>query len=351
MNIRIQINGQTFESSEDLLVYIGNCFPSHANFLSAWFSPTDTVDITTSGSTGKPKTITFPKEKLIKSARRTIDIFKLYEGTKTLLNLPSSFVAGKMMWIRALTGHWDLHLLDPSEKIPANLSYDFGAMVPLQIQKNPGITDNFTKLIIGGAPIADELFHDLSHRKNAIFQTYGMTETLTHVALMPLTAQAAAIIKKSHPSDKVFHALDGVSFSVDERQCLIVKDSRTDLKVTTNDIVELLDNQSFKWIGRYDHVINSGGIKFFPEQVEKKLSPYLSTQFIITAVPDKKWGDKTILVIEGTPYELPSEIFDKAGLKFYEKPKRIIFLPEFPRTASGKIKREEIRKLLLRDKF
>ena len=339
-----RLDGQSFSGKHDLTEYVSIHYPGHAGFLKDWFSDDKHIRLQTSGSTGTPEKIVFPKEKLVKSAGRTIRFFDLPPQTKALLDLPSAFVAGKMMWIRALTGGWHLTVKNPGEEIGKDEYFDFGAMVPKQIAKNIDRIEQIAKLLSGGSHPPEMLLQNLKEKRNLIFQTYGMTETLTHIAVMPLTNPAAIFLKTANPS--VYTALEGVSFAVDERGCLRIKDRYLDLDLITNDVVELTDGKSFVWKGRYDNVINSGGIKIFPEEVERKLSAFIEGRFIVTSVPDDEWGEKTVLAVEGDAFELDYGIFELAGLKFYEKPKEIRFIKKFPETDSGKVKRNEVKKLL-----
>jgi O-succinylbenzoic acid--CoA ligase len=339
-----RLDGQSFSGKSGLTDYVSFHYPAHADFLNDWFSDNDHITLQTSGSTGKPQKIVFPKEKLVRSALRTIRFFDLPPQTKALLNLPPVFVAGKMMWIRALTGGWQLTLKNPGGEIGKDEYFDFGAMVPKQIAKNIHRTGQIAKLLSGGAYPSAALLQNLKGKRNMIFQTYGMTETLTHVAVMPLTKSAASLLNIDFKP--VYTAVEGVSFSIDRRSCLRVKDDYLEIELTTNDVVELIDEKTFIWRGRYDHVINSGGIKIFPEEVELKLAAFIDRRFIITSLPDEEWGEKTVLLIEGDAYPFDTAVFELAGLKFYEKPKEIRFIKKFPETASGKIRRGEAGKII-----
>src|SRR5690606_2739495 len=156
-------------------------------------------------------------------------------------------------------------------------------------------------------------------------------ETITHIALKEI-------------SEKFFTTLDGISIRKDERDCLVIKTPYFEEEIVTNDIVELKNNSQFKWLGRFDNVINSGGIKIFPEQIEQKLKPFIEKEFIVASLPDKTLGQKLILIIEGNrspKFELRTSNFGK-----YEIPKEIYFVKEFPRTESGKIIRNKIKDFL-----
>ncbi len=336
------LNDTSFRDLEELVEFVKKKYPGHARFLKNWLNADKQIQLQTSGSTGKPKCIAFDKEQLILSAKRTIDFFDLPPTSRALHNLNPDFVAGKMMWVRALVGGWHLIVQNPSEKIPGEI-FDFGAMVPRQVEKNLAALKNFKKLLIGGASVSIELEKHLKEQKNLIFHTYGMTETLTHVAVKPITHEACEHlkVKLKQCNREFYHALQGIRFSENNGK-LIVTDKQLDIRISTNDLVELKNEKQFKWIGRSDWVVNTGGIKVIPEQVEEKLKPFISGRFIVAGIPDKTWGEMLVLIIEGERFEIDHNIFDQAKLKYYEKPKKIFFLKEFFETSGGKINRLKI---------
>lgn len=296
------------------------------HFLLEWLDTADTLQLKTSGTTGTPKVITVSKQAMVHSALATAEYFNLHSGNTALLCLPARYVAGKMMLVRALIIGLELDSIPAISSLDGLLpekKYDFVALVPLQVQHNLNRLQQFAKIIIGGAPVSKVLSEDLQLIDSEIFETYGMTETITHIAAKRV-------------GDDHFSVLPNVAITSDERSCLIIKApllSEADIK--TNDIVELVSPHSFKWIGRYDHVINSGGIKIFPEQLELKLSNQFNAPFFITGLPDEKLGHKVVLVIEGEPFEVSKKYFEP--LEKYEHPKEILFIPEFFRTETAKI--------------
>ncbi len=339
---RFKLNGRPVSSVHGLVEMLRPAFPGHAAFVEEWLSEHPRITLHTSGSTGKPKAMVFPKEKLLRHAERTISYFDLPPGSKVLLNLQSSYVAGKMMWVRALAGGWDLHII-PSRgrlELPAGPPFDFGAMVPYQVYHNPGVKDRFRQLILGGAPVDPGFVETVRDWPVVLYLTYGMTETLTHVAVRPLNRAAMRRHELSAPD--LYHALPGVSFSVYGENLLAVRDRLTDIgPLQTGDVVDLKDAKSFRWLGRADNVINSGGHKIMPETVESRLRPYISRDFYLTSRPHSLWGEQAVLVIEGRPYKEDwDRLYDRAGLHPYERPKQILFMPTFERTNSGKIIRK-----------
>jgi len=331
-----RLDGYAFRSPVALLGYVEAHYPAHTAFLKKWFDRREEITLQTSGSTGKPKTIVFPKEKLLLSARRSIRFFRLPPGSEVLLNLHPDFVAAKMMWIRALAGGWALTVTGPKAPVP-DKNFDFGAMVPRQAEKNSTALRRFKKLILGGAPVNKILEKRLQALPGAVWLTYGMTETLTHVAVRPLNRAAAC--GKFAPDR--FHALPLVRFETDKEGCLLIHDRWLDMHLQVNDRVELLDDKHFRWLSRCDEVINTGGIKVYPAEIERKLEAFIPG--IITSIPDETWGQKVVLVMEGTPVAVDKSLFERAGLKFYEKPKAVYFIGRFPETESGKIKRRAVK--------
>ena len=298
------------------------------DFILDWFSNNPYLEMKTSGTTGEPKIIKISKKAMINSALATGDYFGLKPGDKALHCLPVEYVAGKMMLIRGFILGLELDFVAPnSNPLHRNTKkYDFAAMVPMQAQHSLNHLHQIKKIIIGGAKVNQPLINDLMPIKSEIYETYGMTETITHIAAKRI-------------GEKNFQILPNVMISTDDRSCLVLHAPKiSDEVITTNDIVEIVDSEHFNWIGRYDNVINSGGIKLFPEQIEEKLISKINQRFYITAKDDQELGQKIVVVVEGEPFEINEDIFSALGK--YEKPKEIIFKPEFKTTATGKIIRE-----------
>jgi len=299
------------------------------NFLLDWFDCKSYIEMQTSGSTGAPKTISISKQAMVDSALATGDFFDLQPGNKALQCLPVKYVAGKMMLVRAMILGLDLEFVAPSSHPLENneIDFDFVAMVPLQAQNSISQLKKVKKLIIGGAAVNKTLEKQLLKLPTKVYETYGMTETITHIAARKL-------------GEKAFTVLPYVTVSYDDRNCLVIHAPRISPEVIiTNDIVELVDENQFIFLGRMDNVINSGGIKLIPEQIEQKLVGKISQRFFIASIPDDELGEKVVLVIEGEKRELVDSIYE--SLDKYEKPKEIIFIPKFLDTATGKILRKE----------
>ena len=314
------------------------------DFLGDWFSDKSEFEIKTSATTGPPKIELFPRESFITSAQITINFFGLNKGNTLLMCLPIQFVAGKMMLIRAIVGRMKLLVIQPSANPVEDLKYpvSFAAFTPHQLQfilkNNPEKFNLIEKTIIGGSPVNSDLQSRLSDYETQFFETFGMSETLTHVAVKSLNGKNISDFYK---------VLEGFKLSVDENDRLIIEaDHLKNSPLVTSDIVEMINPREFKWLGRSIDVINSGGVKLFPALIEIKLSSKISREFFIGKRFDKNLGECVILIIEGEPFnknklaELNTD-FVKLLTK-YEIPKEIIFKPEFMRNKNGKIIRSEI---------
>ncbi len=345
---KFKLNGLSYPGAEELLNFADELKTqgapyeiSMANFLEDWLNFDDTVTVNTSGSTGSPKPIILKKEHMINSAKATGAYFKVGEGTKALLCLSSDYIAGKMMLVRGMVLGWDLHVVAPEKDalVEYDNPYDFVAMVPYQLKYSLSALDKVKKLIVGGGEISRELEAALQDKSTEIFATYGMTETITHVAVRRLNGFAKS---------EVFSALPDVKFSQDERGCLVIEAPKvTSEVVNTNDLVDLHSPLAFEWKGRIDNIINSGGVKINPHEVEQKISAFISVPFIITSEKDKDLGEKVILVLERKDKDQELDLSKALNrLGTYERPKKIYTLSQFPYTDTGKVKRRDVIKVL-----
>ncbi|WP_418262752.1 AMP-binding protein [Flavobacterium faecale] len=333
---RFRLNG-VYLNKEDLvhvsysLVKEGDEFEkSIGDFLLDWFDNKPYIDLQTSGTTGVPKVLRTDKQTMVNSALATGDFFELKPGDKALYCLPTRFIAGKMMLVRSFILGLDIDFVAPSSNpLERNETvYDFAAMVPLQAKNSIAALRNVKKLIIGGAQMSKELEKSLLKLKTKVYETYGMTETMTHIAAKKI-------------GEKAFTVLPRITISQNDQKCLVIDAPRVAKEpIITNDIVEILNDKQFIFLGRIDNVVNSGGIKMLPEQIEEKLSNAIPTRFFVGGVPDEVLGEKLVLVLEGEKKEFDLTLFDL--LNKYEKPKEIFFVPKFSETDNGKIKRKEI---------
>jgi o-succinylbenzoate---CoA ligase len=303
------------------------------DFLIDWFDNRSFIEMNTSGTTGVPKLIRVEKEAMVNSALSTGDFFDLHPGNKVLHCLPVDYVAGKMMFVRAFILGLELDFVEPnSHPLEYNdEKYDFAAMVPLQAMNSLSKLTQIKKVIIGGVKIHKSLEQKLVKLPIKIYETYGMTETISHIAAKRV-------------GEKAFTVLANVTVSANENHCLVVhaKNINPD-PIVTNDIVEIVSDTQFIWLGRFDNIINSGGIKLMPEKIEEKLSTHIPRRYFVYGQADEILGEKVVLCIEGEPMTIDEAVF--GVLDKYEKPKDIVFVPKFLVTATGKIMRKESRAL------
>ncbi len=343
---KFKLNGESFSSVEVLKMHAKQLIEngkedgiSIGNFISEWLDENDFITVKTSGSTGTPKEIKLQKKHVFNSANATVTYFDLRENTKALLCLPSEYIAGKMMLVRAMIAGWYLHTTSP-EKNPLENSdenFNFTAMVPYQVFHSLKDLHKVKKLIVGGGAVPLELEQQLQKVNTQVFATYGMTETISHIAVRPLNGSEKSA---------VFSALPKVNFSQTENDCLQIHAPEiSEETVATNDVVELISPTSFKFLGRIDNMINTGGVKVHPEVIEEKISLHLKQPFFIASEKDNALGERVILIIESEKQlqlEDYSEVFEM--LSAYERPKKIYSIPQFFYTETGKIKRAEILK-------
>lgn len=311
------------------------------DFLHEWWADKREITFQTSGSTGKPKVVRFTKAQCRESARRTLKYFSISTGTTALLALPTNYVAGKMMVVRAMIGNLNLVAVSPKmnpwdDTLP---EIDFAAVTPQQLSA-PGALEQMTRtmnpkgiLLVGGAPIPEAIRQGIRDCNIPVYETYGMTETLTHVAVR----------RVSYPPESLFSALPEITFAVDSRNCLVISAPYLGQDpIHTRDVVRLVGGDRFQWRGRRDRVINSGGIKIQPEEVEARIGKALTDRaFFIYPLPDERLGEKVVLWVEGEDRSGLKEQIDYVLNSFSgpEKPREYYLLPRFQRTATGKIDR------------
>ncbi|NVK63706.1 MAG: AMP-binding protein [Flavobacteriales bacterium] len=304
-------------------------------FVEEWNSPSQEICVHTSGSTGKPKEIRIQKEHMIASALATGKFLGLSAGDTALLCLSMDTIGGRMMIVRSIVLDLELIVSDVSSTPlqSVNQPIDFAAMVPMQVQKSleetPAAMQKINKLIIGGGPVSESLLDQLQSIPTKAYHTFGMTETISHIAMRSL----------NHPLQEEFHCLPGIK--IEEHQGSLVINAPTigvD-SLETNDAIEMVSETSFRWLGRTDFVINSGGVKLHPEQIESQLSKLLPLPFFVYGEVDDTFGERLILAVESAkPLNLTKASFE-AVLSKYSIPKEIRYIKEFSYTSSGKINR------------
>ena len=316
-------------------------------FLKEWFDDSPLITVHTSGSTGIPKAMQVEKDRMQASAEFTCKYLGLSASSAALLCLPVSYIAGKMMLVRALVCGFRLDTTEVNGYPLADNDklYDFVAMIPLQVYNS--INDEVQKkrfetirnVIVGGAAIDHDLEERLRSFSNAVYSTYGMTETLSHIAMRRVSGIHASYY---------YTPLDEVNLSLSDAGTLVISAPRVCPEILiTNDCAEFNESGAFRVIGRADNVINSGGVKLHIEQIESKIASLFTRNFVITSVPDKKLGEQVVLLYEEAlePAVL-TESFTRL-LSRYEIPKQCFQIEHLPLTESGKIKRAECRKLAI----
>ena len=322
------------------------------NFLEDWFSEKNTVAVQSSGSTGTPKILHAEKERMKASAAMTCSFLGLKQGDTALLCMPLKYIGAKMVVVRALIWGLDLYCAAPSGHPFAqiNFSPDFLALTPAQVYSSLQNSTESTllrgtkQLIIGGGAINAALAEELADFPHAVWSTYGMTETLSHIALRRLNGK---------DKSDWYQPFSGVTVSLTPQGTLAVNAPAVcPERLITNDIAEVDAFGRFKIIGRADNVINSGGIKLQAEKLEDKLAAVLPFPFMITSVPDEQYGEATVLLVQNTDNGADTDESAlrntvNAVLGKYEKPKHIFFTKHLPRTETDKPNRAEAKKLAL----
>lgn len=346
MNYSLTLNGQLY-SKEALLDLAAANGQSDAEYLSLfwkfiadWFDDKEYVEVSTSGSTGDPKRIRVLKQHMVNSALMTCDALGLHKGDSALLCLSTGYIAGKMMVVRAMVAGLDLYVVEPCGAPVIDRDYAFCAMVPMQVF-NLATSDRVLslnrigRLIIGGGAISSPLKKMLKPLTVVCYSTYGMTETVSHVALRRLNGA---------DPQQAYHPMPDVTISLNANGCLVIEAPRVvNHRLVTHDIAEIYPDGSFKILGRLDNIINTGGVKVSPEVIEAKLSGCTKACLVISSVADERFGEKVVLVVEGIDEVL---INYKDILAPYEIPKMEVHLPAIPRTPNGKIDRVKLRALL-----
>ena len=317
-----------------------------ADFVRDWKQSKRSFHQETSGSTGPPQMITITRDQMIRSAHRTLDLVKPDVSRPALLCLDAKYIAGKMMVVRAWEAGMPLYVTEPEADPLAISDFDepagLTAMVPYQLariledERSTDILNQMEYLLLGGAPITPQLYQQVQDLNVRVLQTFGMTETVSHIALRPLNG----------PDRSEFYTvLPGISILQDEEDCLIIEMEELDHPLVTRDAVRILSDSEFQWLGRADNVVNSGGVMLYPEEIEKQLSlgGILSTDFFLAGIPDPAFGEQLVLLIEGDDHEVEKMVQEwcESNLDPYHRPRKIFLVSEFDRTDTGKVRRKE----------
>lgn len=317
-----------------------------ATFLKEWNNESPTIGVHTSGSTGIPKSLQVEKERMKASARLTCSFLKLKKGDTALLCMPIQYIAGKMMVVRSIVADLKLIPVAPCGHPLASLTEvpTFAAMIPMQVSNSLQIPEEKTllrsinQLIIGGGPIDDELATALKDFPHEVWSTYGMTETLSHIALRRLNGKEAS---------EWYTPFDTVSIRLSEEGTLIIHAPQVCAEeLTTNDLAEMNSQGQFRILGRKDNIINSGGVKIQIEEVETLLKAHISIPFQITSAPDSTFGEIVVLLYEKTNTEEDFRSVCNKILPPYWKPKRYVAVDFLPTTGTGKPDRATARRMV-----
>lgn len=338
-------------------------------FIREWLSDADYIEVQTSGSTGEPKNIKLKKTWLEHSASQTCNFFDLNSQNSALLCLPAAYIAGRMMIVRAFVSGMNLVAVEPSSN-PfinhpfiqsselaarqssnqpnsqlANHCLDFTALTPFQLHQslqtlksNPLVKS----IIVGGGEVSPSLEKEVQELPIEIYATYGMTETSSHIALRRVNGSER----------KDFYSIIGdTTIGIDNRGCLTLENQHLfEGRLVTNDIVEMLNSKEFRWLGRYDNVINSGGIKIIPEEIEKSIANSHTSTMVISSIPDDKLGEAVVLALESNEMMEEAKHFLLAQIKGlvhpYAQPKQIVTVAHIPKTPTGKVDRISLKGLL-----
>ena len=325
-------------------------------FAHEWLSGQETFTVHTSGSTGQPKAIPLTRQQMVTSANLTCRALGIEPGNRAFVCVSVEYIAGMMMLVRGFELGLRMTIVDPVSRplaaLPIDSRFELTAMVPLQLHETlqgeaheRAILNAMKGILIGGAPVSLALAQQVQQIEAPMYHTYGMTETVSHIALKRLNGPER--------SDR-FIPFDGVELSLDERGCLRIVSALTrDEILQTNDLAELYADGSFRWLGRIDNVINSGGVKVQTEKVETALEAWLLTyqggvhadrRFFVGPLPHERLGQAVVAVIEGRPFEdqtsgLEATIRQQLQemLTPYEAPRNVYFVDQLLETPTGKI--------------
>lgn len=308
-------------------------------FLKEWFSDSPCITVYTSGSTGTPKALIVRKEKMMQSACMTCEFLDLRKGDSALLCMNLRYIGAMMVVVRSLVAGLNLILRAPSGHPLADV-YEplrFAAMVPLQVYNTLQVSEEKERLhqteilIIGGGAVEAALENEIQELRSAVYSTYGMTETLSHIALRRLNGPSASSHYQPFPS---------VQPSLSSEGTLVIKaPSVCDEVLVTNDVAQIYPDGTFTIQGRKDNIINSGGIKIQAEWVEKQLRALITVPFVITSIPDVRLGEAVVLLMEQTDRidQIKESIISL--LPLYHNPQYIQTVDKIPLTGNGKIDR------------
>lgn len=307
-----------------------------ASFVEKWSDDSSFFETNTSGSTGIPKTIKINKKNAIESAKSTIRFLKITPSDTALLCLNSETIGGKMMIVRSIVNQMNLYIAPPSSNPiqEIEIDIDFIALAPIQLttilNESADKLMKIRNIIVGGGIISEHTLEGLKAKKITVYQTFGMTETISHIAMR----------KVGFEQEEYYTTLLPATVSEKKNQLCIHAPHLGIEELITNDTVEIINKQQFKWLGRVDFTINSGGIKIQIEELERELQNQINNKFFIYKKDDVKLGEKVVLVIEGKEIEKYTKKDFYSFLKNkYHIPKEVAFIKKITLTESDKINR------------
>ncbi|MEJ6491506.1 MAG: AMP-binding protein [Flavobacteriales bacterium] len=298
------------------------------------FLNSSSVELNTSGSTGNPKKLSLSTENIRASAHMTNIFFNFNSNTKALLCMSIDTIAGKMMLARAIEGNYAIDIQTPSSRPLEHFEtkIDFIAMVPVQL--NESLKFDFEKLktiptiLVGGGPISEEIENRLKELNITVYHSFGMTETVSHIAMR----------KVGKETTPYYEALSGVTFKVNDGMLALSAEHLGIQNLATNDLIQLDSPTRFRWLGRADFVVNSGGYKIQLEEIEKLLTSILPDSFFCWKEPSDKWGEILVLCVLDSDFS--SNDFSSLDLPAWKIPKKTYVFSKFIHSESGKILRK-----------
>ena len=346
MSFKLILEGKTY-LKKDILESNSSKFKEEymrdiISFLNEWWSTSKIIIAQTSGSTGIPKKIELEKSSMLVSAGATGKFFSLNNKSRICNPLPAKFIAGKMMLVRSVIWDCAIECVKPTSNPLAEIKsqVDFVVMTPHQLKC--GLKYNIKRLqlidtlLLGGSPISKELENQIVDIDSKIFLGYGMTETMSHVALRRVNGSLKT---------DVYEAVHGIRFEQDDRSCLVIHtDELLEERLITNDIIKLVNEKKFIWLGRFDNVVNSGGIKLYPRKIEEKIASFIKKNFYIKGENDPILGERIVLYLEDKTWSSAQTknlmIKLQKCLDHVEIPKEVIVVDKFEYTENGKLIRK-----------
>jgi O-succinylbenzoic acid--CoA ligase len=342
--VHVHLHSYTFEQIKlGGAALINDSLHQHSFVLiQQWLNGAELFTFHTSGSTGAPKPIQLQRSQLLASAQGTIEALGLTSQEHVLVCMNTQFIGGAMLLIRALMLNAEITLMEPNSHplslIETNHPFTLASFAPLQVfplmsnqhQEHEKL-NRFNHILVGGAPIDVALEDLLASLSTRIYHTYGMTETVSHIALKQLG------------TNPYYTVLNQVQIKTDAQHCLMICCEATNNQwIQTKDVVELHNTKQFSILGRLDDVINSGGIKIWPQQIEVAIRTVLGsniTNVCVLGMPDVQLGQKVVALLEGNT-QIDTEALKKAlskNLTRYQIPKHFYSLKAFLYTPTGKI--------------